>query len=259
MKALRRALKVDLHRAVFSRTFLLTVLLLMGWLFFNLLFYTENVWTRVDIVTQLNSATSGAFGLAELLLAIATVPYAWSYLQDRNSGFEAQALQRVGFRAYGFSKILSVGLSAFLAAITSIALFLGILYARGLDVLPSHPLSESGYFLIIPNGGVFLYYLVHAVVTGLGAAMAAVVALAVSTMVPNVYVALMSPLLWYYIYQVLCSIFFLSNAFSLTVILFEQYFANPWFNFLWACVFLLTMTALFGRLFLWRLRKERGK
>ena len=214
MKALRRALKVDLHRAVFSRAFLLTVLLLMGWLFFNLLFYTENVWTRVDIVTQLNSATSGAFGLAELLLAIATVPYAWSYVQDRNSGFEAQALQRVGFRAYGFSKILSVGLSAFLAAITSIALFLGILYARGLNVLPSHPLSESGYIWIIPNGGVFLYYLVHAVVTGLGAAMAAVVALAVSTMVPNVYVALMSPLLWYYIYQVLCSIFFLSNAFS---------------------------------------------
>lgn len=259
MKALRRALGVDLHRAIFSRAFLLTVLLLMGWLFFNLIFYTGSMWSSTDIVTQLRGATSGACGLAELLLAIATVPYAWSYVQDRDSGFEAQAVQRMGFRAYGFSKILSVGLSAFLSAAAAIALFLGILYARGLDVLPSHSLGDSKYFLIIPNGGVFLYYLVRIIVTGLGAAMAAVVALAVSAVVPNVYVALMAPLLWYYICQVICFTFIQNAAFDPTVILFEQYFTNPWLNFLWVCVLLLTVTALFGRFFLWRLRKERGE
>ena len=116
MKALGRALGVDLRRSVLSGAFLLTVVLMLAWMCFNSAHYLFNPirWGQISAAKMLFNATCTSLGLAPLLFAIATVPYAWSFLQDRESGFENQAMERVGFWAYGFAKILSVALSAFL-------------------------------------------------------------------------------------------------------------------------------------------------
>lgn len=50
------------------------------------------------------------------------------------------------------------------------------------------------------------------------------------------------------------------SAFRLDSVFFYQPIAgSASFSFLWSAVYLLTLTALCARLFLWRLRKEAGE
>lgn len=107
---------MDLRRSLLSGAFFLTVALMLAWMCFNSAHYLFNpaMWSQISAPKMLFNATCTSLGLAPLLFAIATVPYAWSFLQDRESGFENQAVERVGFWAYGFAKVLSVALSALL-------------------------------------------------------------------------------------------------------------------------------------------------
>lgn len=89
----------------------------------------------------------------------------------------------------------------------------------------------------------------------------AVFALTVSSFLSNSYVALLAPLLGFYTSQVLHSLLIPRlSAFRLDSVFFYQPIAgSASFSFLWSAVYLLTLTALCARLFLWRLRKEAGE
>lgn len=69
------------------------------------------------------------------------------------------------------------------------------------------------------------------------------------------------PLLGFYTSQVLHSLLIPRlSAFRLDSVFFYQPIAgSASFSFLWSAVYLLTLTALCARLFLWRLRKEAGE
>ena len=73
--------------------------------------------------------------------------------------------------------------------------------------------------------------------------------------------ALLAPLLGFYTSQVLHSLLIPRlSAFRLDSVFFYQPIAgSASFSFLWSAVYLLTLTALCARLFLWRLRKEAGE
>lgn len=90
MKALGRALRVDLRRSVLSGAFLLTVVLMLAWMCFNSAHYLFNPirWGQISAAKMLFNATCTSLGLAPLLFAIATVPYAWSFLQDRRAALK---------------------------------------------------------------------------------------------------------------------------------------------------------------------------
>ena len=92
-------------------------------------------------------------------------------------------------------------------------------------------------------------------------ALTAVFALTVSSFLSNSYVALLAPLLGFYTSQVLHSLLIPRlSAFRLDSVFFYQPIAgSASFSFLWSAVYLLTLTALCARLFLWRLRKEAGE
>ena len=238
----------------------LTVFLFLAWQWMNCASVMPStfIFSQNSIVRILSYALSmGYFNV--LLLPIGAVPYAWSFLQDRESGFETQAVERVGARAYGVAKVVSTGLSAFLAAAVAIVLFIAILYLGGMAEFPHHPLDNSQYYSLATEFGVLPYYLAHIVLAGLGAALAAVFALTVSAFVHNAYVALLSPLLVFYAYQILLGFIPNSRLFSLQLILFEQPLPDAGFSLLWAVVYLLTLMALCGRLFLWRMKKEDGR
>ncbi len=263
VKALGRALGVDLRRALLSKRFLLTVVLLLLWQFLNC---SGNIlsaywWSQTSIVYALDYAISNQEVLADLLLPLAAIPYAWSFLQDRESGFELQAVERVGIRAYGLAKLLSVGVAAFLAVAVAMSLFLAGLYVMGMETLPWHPLNNNQYYAIASAGHVSLFYLVRITVAGLTGSLAAVFALTVSAFLSNAYVALLAPLLGFYTSQVLHSLLIPRlSAFRLDFVFFCQPIAgSASFSFLWSAVYLLTLTALCARLFLWRLRKEAGE
>ena len=170
-------------------------------------------------------------------------------------------MERVGARAYGLAKLLSVGAAAFLAVAAAMFLFLAGLYAMGMETLPGYPLNNNQYYAIASAGHVGLFYLVRITIAGLTGSLAAVFALTVSSFLSNSYVALLAPLLGFYTSQVLHSLLIPRlSAFRLDSVFFYQPIAgSASFSFLWSAVYLLTLTALCARLFLWRLRKEAGE
>ena len=267
MKALGRALTVDLRRALVSGRFLLTVGLLLLWQLFNCsgTLLSANEWTKSSAVYAFNFAISNQEVLADLLLPLAALPYAWSFLQDRESGFENQAVERVGFWAYGFAKVLSVALSAFLAAAVSIGLFVGALFLLGLPETQPALEGGEGYLGFAASGHTVGYYLARITITGLSCSLASVFGLMMTAIIRNVFVGLLAPLVGYYLYSVLHAVvslathsLWITQAFRLSGILFYQAFEDPGFSFLWSSVVMLTMTALCAKGFLGRLRKEQG-
>ena len=106
----------------------LTVFLFLAWQWMNCASVMPStfIFSQNSIVRILSYALS--MGYFNVLLPIGAVPYAWSFLQDRESGFETQAVERVGARAYGVAKVVSTGLSAFLAAAVAVVLFIAALY-----------------------------------------------------------------------------------------------------------------------------------
>ena len=124
--ALGRALRVDLRRSVCAPLFFFTVLLLFSWLVFNSGKYLNSeMYRRTNCMAEiLNYTLTGTLTLAELVLAIAAVTYGWSYSRDRACGFFSQAVARVGTPAYSVARAVSVALSAFLAGVVALGLYL---------------------------------------------------------------------------------------------------------------------------------------
>lgn len=265
-----RALRVDLHRAVLSRRFLLTVVLILAWLVVN---SATNIFVYdflyfYGIPYSFNQAMVGNDGLGMIVLAMATVPYSTSYLTDRASGFDHHAIKRVGFPTYVASRVVSVGVSAFLAMVAAAGIFLSCLCLSGAQQSIARDAEHLNgvYYELVLTVGPWCYYLVRFTISGLTAALASVFALYATTLVPNIYVALLSPLIGYYTWESVISLIFnLSGGRASFLSLFTMYnnithqiSTDNLFSFLWTTVYLLTLTVLCGRGFVIRTRKEQG-
>ena len=168
MRALGRALRVDLHRSVCSRPFFVTVALLFTWLVANCGQHLTSQMSRrvLSAAEMLNYTLTGTLSLVELVLAIAAVAYAWSYCHDRSSGFFLQAVERVGLPAYGAARAIAVAVSAFLAAVAALAAFLLLLAALRLPEPDLHDLRDGiAYLDLVARGKPMLYFTVRIVIT----------------------------------------------------------------------------------------------
>lgn len=263
MKALGRALRVDLRRSVLSVTFLLSVGVLLLWMYLNCV-ETLNNPARANfntVTAELYDATSSMGSLSPLLLAVAAITYAWSYCQDLSSGFLGQAAERVGLPAYGTARALTVGISAFLAFQLAMALFTGYLFSQGMPATARQSIVGPYTIISIENG--FLpYYLCRATLSGLTCVLAAEFGLMLTAYLPNPHMAFILPLLAYYIVDMLMDT--LINMFQLPLkmitpqaILFWQVFESPWLSFVWSAGWMLLLSVLCGRCFCGKV--ERGQ
>lgn len=260
-----RALKVDLRRSLWAPSFLITILLLLAWMLlgnFRMLFpFSIDYLNYHGLGRMLNRATTSFLDQAYLLLPIATVAFSGSYLTDQKSGFLDSIIERVGIQAYGRSRILTAALAPFLASAVAILIYTAVALAGGISAIGNIPPDQYGFYgypyssLLGADGSHFLtYLLVRIVITGLTAGLSSVFALAVSAFVRNYYVTMLAPLIAYFLLLTLGDIIpFFLDPYNIP---FSQTFQDAWLSFIWAVVYLLTMTALCGCLFLWKLRKE---
>ncbi|MGM9641224.1 MAG: hypothetical protein ACI3V3_07635 [Faecousia sp.] len=257
MKPFCRAMKVDLRRSLLSGSFLLTVALLL-------------VMQYLAVFSMLTNASEGAFAwpyylnfanainsMPTTVLFIACVCYSWSYCRDRDSGFYDQAVQRVGFRSYCLSRLVSTALSAFLAGILAVSLF--ALYLMTLAPLGDDPIGYIGqpaYMTLVGEGRVGLFFLLRCVHTGLLCAMASVLGLAVSAFIPNTHVAIFSPYLLFFTVHDLAMLmntrWFMPNR-----LLFSQVLRNDVQNFLFASCVMVDITVIGGYVFYRRAERRR--
>lgn len=253
---LYRAISVDLRRAFISGSFILTVAAIVFWERANLFFSvpTQYAWAYADVISLFSDAVSNTAFFGAALLPIATVPYAGSVLTDRKTGFQRQAVQRVGIHNYALSRLFVVILSAFAAAAISALIIVAYLLTTGIPLYRADTLqyANSSYFHLVLDVSPAFYFFVQTTVSGLSAALAAVFALNVSLIVPNSYVALLSPLLLFYGWDaVIASVFDQAGGrFLLNNNMFFQLFPHDSMSsFLWSASYLLLWIVVLGVLF----------
>lgn len=143
----------------------------------------------------------------------ATLPYADSYLKERNQGFARYVLLRMTHKHYLVSKFVINGLIGGLAVALPMVLFFGYTFSMYAQTLP--PLSSSGYteewmraigFL----GGLFaphpnLYIFVRIVLGFLFGLTHATLGMALSPFVREHYIVLVFPLVFFLIVSFMTS------------------------------------------------------
>ena len=244
MRALGRALRADLHRCA-SFLHFVTVVALFTWLRTNCGRHLTSQTSRrvLSAAEMLNYTLTGTLSLVELVLAIAAVAYAWSYCHDRSSGFFLQAVERVGLPAYGAARAIAVAVSAFLAAVAALAAFLLLLAALRLPEPDLHDLRDGiAYLDLVARGKPMLYFTVRIVIIGLACSFAAEFGLMVTAFFPNAYVAILSPILLYYLQEILWKLIHMEIRWYLVRVIFGQTYDNEMESFYWAVGYLTVAT-----------------
>lgn len=259
-----RALALELRRAVCSMRFLLGIFIILVWALFNV---AEAVKTYdhavfAGVIQLIRLGLEGHESTGPVLLAISTIPYAFSYLTEKECGFQQQAIERIGIMPYGVCKAVAVFISAFLMGATALGIFIAVLSAIGIPPAIRYEEVENTYAILAATMGPGWYYVVKAFHTGLVCGQAALFSLMIMSWIPNAYVGFLSPLIGYYMADCILSLLTrivsspLWSLVSPMQLFFGQPIADAGFSYLWAVLVLMVLSICFGIRFLLRLGKE---
>lgn len=248
--------KVELRRSVCSRTFLLQLGLTLIWMYLNCLeeFSSEHGAQGMFVLKLLNTALTNLRVLSHLILILGTVSYSWSYCTDFSCGYGKEVVRRVGVRPYGVSKVIAVAASSFGAMVAAIPLFISFALLCGFSWnSPNAMLYTGSYLSIAAEGNTFGYLVCRCLVSGITCSLAAVVSLCASSYIRNMYVSMLIPALLYFVLEILVK----AGKFSLMTVMFGQSFPDePLRSLGWAILYLTALILIFGRVFLFRIKKE---
>lgn len=258
MNSFFRSLSVDLKRSIFSRSFLTMVALIFAMQFLNTIYLTTtSMLAKCCWEDLLEAGLDGNF--TEMLFCIAATGYAWSYCVDHKSGFFQQAVQRVGIRSYCLSRIVSVAVSAFLATVVSMGLF--VLFSMALtsgNIVDKSYYRNMGYMDLVADGKSGLYFVVSCTHMGLACSAIALTGLVVSAYTPNTYMTVFTPLLISMLVQAVNGIVGMQMQWSLHGILFGySNFGSVAATFGVCSILILCGMVLLGDLFYHRVEKRR--
>lgn len=263
--AFRRALKLELKRALCSVRFLLAIMMMLVWLCLNaceaVKTFDHAVFAGVPILIRLGM--DGQMSTGPVILAIAAVPYAFSYLSELECGFYQQYIQRVGVTVYGTSKVIATAISAFFMGALSLGAYIALLSAMGIPHHVRYDEVQYTYAVLAATRGPGWYYAIMILRTGLVCSQAAVFALMVMTWIHSSYVGFFAPIIGYYLATCVCSILsrsiyspLLWHLVNLGFLFFGQSTENLFLGYLWSVVFLIIMALFFGISFVSQLEKE---
>lgn len=255
---------MEFRRAVYSARFLLGVAMMLVWILLNA---TEAVKTYEHAVfagvTQLiRLGLDGHTSTGPVLLAISTLPYAFSYLTEKECGFQQQAVGRIGVLTYGICKLLATFFSAFFMGVTALWIFIGVLSALGVPHSVRYEEVKNTYAILAETMGPGWYYLAKSLLVGLMCGQAALFSLMVMSLIPNTYVGFLSPLIGYYMAECIFGLLTRTGSspfwglISPMQLFFGQPIADAGFSYFWTVLMLVALTVCFGIRFLLQLGKE---
>ena len=199
---------------------------------------------------------------AIILFAISTLPYALSYLTEKECGFQQQAMERIGVTTYGICKVIATAVSAFLMGAASLWVFVGVLSTIGIPHTVRYDEVKNTYATLVISMGPGWYYAAKALHMGLVCGQAALFSLMITSWIPNAYVGFLSPLIGYYIadciYNLMGQLIIspLWHLFSPLLLFFDQPLPDIVFSYLWTVTLLVVLAVCFGIRFLLQLGKE---
>ena len=258
------ALATELRRAIFSMRFLLGVVLILGWACFHAVESVEHYDHAVfaGVVQLIRLGLEGHQSTGPVLLAIATIPYAFSYLTEKECGFQQQAMERIGVMSYGICKAIAVFLSAFLMGAAALWGFVGILSVLGIPHTVRYEEVKDTYAMLVVTMGPGWYYAAKSFLVGLVCGQAALFSLMILTWLPNAYVGFLAPLIGYYTVECILNLLIriASGSFwrlvSPAQVLFGQPVQDPRLGFLWTVLVLTGLSLFFMVCFIRKMGKE---
>ena len=181
----------------------------------------------------------------KVMVFFSAIPFVTVFCQDYNSGYIKSLILRGGERSYAWSNVIVCALSGFTA------IFLGMLsYFCILSFFcPAQPYQVTGVYSNVASNSPVLFFMIISVVFSLYATMWSVVGLTLSSILPDNYVALGSPLIFGYILEELTFGFpSFINLYDLShnVGLFKQ---SPLLNFLYTIGVFILIIAIAGCVF----------
>lgn len=199
MKAFLGYLKVDLRRAFVSWKFPLTIVLI-----FLALLYNKNM--SLDVVGWISSMSQVV--LIVIALALASVPYASSYIEDTSHKYKRQMILRGDGNAYIYSRIVVVFLSAFitffLAFILAVTVFYFYLGMPDADANSVYDIlaGRAVYSSLVQKGAYIWYFLACTIHLSCLAGIMALMGLLISQLIHNQMAVYGFPIVFIYLQDV---------------------------------------------------------
>ena len=188
----------------------------------------------------------------KIIVFCAAIPFTTVYCQDSNSGYVKSLIVRSSERKYVWSNVVVCALAGFTAVFTGILIYFGILSL----FFPPQMYEVGGVYDGIAVNHPLLYVVMMAAVFSLYAAMWTVVGLALSSMLPDKYVALGSPVIFGYLLEELTdglppylNLYSLSHSYGV----FEN---SPLGTCLYTMGVFILMIALAGCVFSWFVKRR---
>lgn len=248
---------VEFKRGIRSSAFLSQILLMLFWMVINVLPVLTNAQSLRFSCWQslLSQATTYEFYFADLVLIISTVSFAWSFLEDCDSHFLRTVYQRISLREYCTAKILAVSAVSFFASSVSILFF--VLLSQFLPLAAYDNLSgyENEYLPFVARGQSLLYLLARFLVTGLSCSLAAVVALAISAWIDNLFVVVLFPFILYQFIELILTLMDSRN--SIASFLFRRPLNDPTVSLFLTIAGMSVSIAIAGQCFYYGIAKGR--
>lgn len=174
MKQFGRLFCIEFQRAIFSKRFAISILLMvvMEMVSSGLMIIQPDI-AIVEIVKTLFDATGSAF---VILCLIPLLPFSLSYAKDMEENALNFYMVRTNTISFMINRFLVACLSAFLCVVFSFFLFILILYGIGnLSFLDANGYHSSGYIYeqFLCDGNIMAYLLCFVADRGLSAAMMA--------------------------------------------------------------------------------------
>ena len=194
--------RTDMKRAVLSRSFLLTIILmlLVQCLSSGDPFLRIDDYSVTEIIDNLFAGT-GSVGL--LLMLFPLLPYALSYARDEEENAVTFWMIRISAGKYLTSRFMAACISAFLSVVLSFIMLILLLLAMGHSLYnPELFYLEMGYAQLLAAGQPIAYFIAYLCDRGLSAAMMSGCAVWISTVYPNQYLSFSGPICIYFL--VLC-------------------------------------------------------
>ena len=254
-----RALTLELRRAICSMRFLLSVLFVLIWAFLNVIeaVKTYNHATFAGIIQLIRLGLEGHESTGPVLLAISTLPYSFSYIAEKECGFQQQLMARVSVMTYGISKTIATFISAFLMGATALIVFIFTLSTAGIPHTVRFDEVENTYAVWAG-----WYYVAKSCLVGLVCGQAALFSLMIMARISNAYVGFLSPLIGYYLADCILNLVSriapspLWSLVSPMQLFFGQPLSNVKLSYLWTVLVLLALSVCFSIRFLMRIGKE---
>ena len=193
MTRMKGIFATSLRRAFASKLFAASVVVTVAMCYISsreFLTGSNNSVYIIDVMIHL-----GLF--KKIIVFCAAIPFATVYCQDSNSGYIKSLIVRSSERAYVWTNVAVCALSGFAAVFAGMLVFFGIVSVW----LPPAAYEAGGVYDSLAVNHPMVYVLMIVGVFAAYAAMWTVVGLALSSLLPDRYVALGSPVIFGYLLE----------------------------------------------------------